>query len=219
MDHNMFQMAWNFTIAKYDVLLAALGTQLYLVFLSSVLTTVIGIPLGIALHRLPKVRTLILKIIGALYTIPILAMFGLLIPFFGTGTKSALISLTIYGILPILYNTYAGINGVSPGVKEAARGMGVNDWQMLTKVELPLALPVIIGGIKTSIVLNISVATYAAFIGAGGLGMIIIQGMRTFHEGMLLVGTLLVAAIAILAERLLMLFETKVTNTMKGLHP
>jgi osmoprotectant transport system permease protein len=216
MEHHMLSMAWEYTVANYPDLLAALGIQLELVFLASILTTLIGVPVGIALNRLPRIRKPVLKITGALYTIPILAMFGLLIPLFGTGTISALISLTIYGILPILHNTYAGINGVSPAVKEAARGMGVNGWQMLTKVELPLAMPVIIAGIRTSIVLNISVATYAAFIGAGGLGMIIIQGMRTFHDGMLFVGMLMVAALAILAERLLNLFELKVSETMKG---
>lgn len=216
MEQNVIVLAWNFVTTQYTVLLAALGVQLYLVFVASILTTAIGVPLGIILNRMPKIRTLVIKIAGALYTIPILAMFGLLIPLCGTGTKSALISLSIYGILPILNNTYAGIREVSPAAKEAARGMGVNSWQMLTKVELPLALPVIIAGIKTSIVLNISVATYAAFIGAGGLGMIIIQGMRTFHGGMLVAGTVLVAAIAIFTERLLNLFEAKVARTIKG---
>jgi osmoprotectant transport system permease protein len=216
MELKMFVMAWKYTIVKYDVLLSALGEQFYLVFLASVLTTGIGLPLGIVLTRMPRIRTVILKIAGTLYTIPVLAMFGLLIPIFGIGNKSALIALTVYGILPILHNTYTGILEVSPAAKEAARGLGVSNWQMLTRVELPLALPFIIAGIRTSIVLNISLATYVVFIGAGGLGTIIVQGMRTFHEGMLITGTLLVALTTILSERILAIFETKVSRTMRG---
>jgi osmoprotectant transport system permease protein len=213
---NVFIEALRFSLDKYDVLLAALGVQFYLVFLSSILTIGIGMPLGITLHQAPRLRNIILKITGTLYTIPILAMFGLLIPIFGIGTQPALIALTIYGLLPILQNTYVGIAEVSPAVKEAARGMGASNWQILREVELPLAAPIIIAGIRTSVVMNISVATFAVFIGAGGMGTVIMQGMRTFQDGMLIAGTLLVAMTTVLTERILNWVQNRVAKNVRG---
>jgi len=201
---------------KPGVLLDAFNSQLYLVLVSSLLTTVIGVSLGVAIHRLPGLRQPILKIAGTLYTIPILALFGLLIPLLGIGNFPALVALVIYGILPVLYNTRAGLADIDPAVIEAAQGMGACSWQLLRKVELPLAFPKIIAGIRTSVVMNISVATFAVFIGAGGLGTIILQGIRTSQDGMLLSGTLLVALTAVTAERGLGWLQTRATQAIKG---
>lgn len=215
MEQNIFIDAFNYIVKRYDLLLSALGVQFYLVMLASLITVAVGVPLGVALTRLKLIKGFVLKVTGVLYTIPILAMFGLLIPLFGIGNRSALIALTIYGLLPVLQNTYVGIKEVSPAVKEAARGMGASNLQLLMRVELPLALPVILAGIRTSVVMNISVATFAVFIGAGGMGTVIMQGIRTYHNGMLIAGTLLVALTAVIAERLLGYIEARIARTLK----
>ena len=126
------------------------------------------------------------------------------------GQTPALVALVMYGMLPVLHNTYAGLRDVDPAVRQAARGMGADARQMLLLVELPLALPKIVAGVRTMVVMNISVSTFAVFIGAGGLGAIILQGIRTFHDGMLLAGTLLTALLAMTAEQLLKWLERKV---------
>ncbi|MBP2639548.1 MAG: opuCB1 [Firmicutes bacterium] len=200
----------SYVVTKYDVLLSALEFQLYLVMLSSLITIAVGVSAGILMTRFPGMAGPILKIASTLYTIPILAMFALLIPLFGIGELPAIIALVIYGLLPILHNTYAGIKCIDPSIVEAAQGMGASEWQLLKRVEIPLALPKIVAGIRTSVVMNISVATFAVFIGAGGLGTIILQGIRTFHEGMLIAGTILVALVAVIFERLLNWLENRV---------
>jgi osmoprotectant transport system permease protein len=143
----------------------------------------------------------VLGSVSVLYTIPILAFFGFLIPIMGIGTRSALIALVIYGLLPVIRNSCVGITQVHPMIKEAARGMGTNKWQLLMKVEIPLAFPVIFAGIRTALVMNFSLATYAVFIGAGGMGRIIMQGIRTFNTSMLLAGILLVVITTVILER------------------
>lgn len=213
---SVFSQALHFLQDRPEVLLEAFNRQLYLVFVSSLLTTLAGVPLGVAIHRLPALRQPVLKIAGTLYTIPILALFGLLIPLLGIGDFPALVALVIYGILPVLYNTRAGLADIDPAVIEAARGMGAGNGQLLWKIELPLAFPKIIAGIRTSVVMNISVATFAVFIGAGGLGTVILQGIRTAHDGMLLTGTLLVALTAVTAERGLGWLQAKADRAIKG---
>ncbi|MDR3561115.1 MAG: ABC transporter permease [Negativicutes bacterium] len=212
----MFAQSIRFLHDKPDVLLAAFNGQLYLVAVSSALTTILGVSLAIVIHRLPRLRQPVLKTAGVLYTIPILALFGLLIPLLGIGDFPALVALVIYGILPVLYNTRSGLADIDPAIIEAARGMGAGGWQLLWRVELPLAFPKIIAGIRTSVVMNISVATFAVFIGAGGLGTVILQGIRTFHDGMLLTGTLLVAITAVTAERALSWLERRAARSING---
>jgi len=194
---------WNYIVSKSDFWLSALGSHVQLVLWASIIVIVLGVPIGIFISRHKKLRDPVLSVIGVLYTIPILGLFGFLIPLMGIGLKPALIALTIYGLLPVIRNSCVGIENVSPSVKEAALGMGANRTQLLFKVELPLAFPVIFAGIRTAIVMNFSVATYAVFIGAAGMGTIILVGMRTFNEGMLVAGTILLAVTTVLLDRLL----------------
>lgn len=201
--------------SQYNVLWADLLIQLRLVLVASIATVVIGVPVGILVTGIRVLKNIVLKIAGVLYTIPVLAMFGLLIPIFGIGNEPALIALTIYGILPILQNTCIGIAEVSPAVLEASRGMGASNAQLLFKIRLPLAMPAIMAGIRTSVVMNISVATFAVFIGAGGLGTVIMQGIRTFQNGMLIPATVLVALVAMAAERLLALAEKAMARNVR----
>lgn len=209
MTRGPLQLFFDYVTTKYDVLWAAFWVQGQLVFLASAVTLVLGVCVGIWMTRRPKIAGLLLRIAGTLYTIPILATFALLIPLLGIGRTPALVALVMYGMLPVLHNTYAGLRDVDPAVREAAKGMGADSRQQLFLVELPLALPKIIAGVRTMVVLNVSVSTFAVFIGAGGLGSIILQGIRTFHDGMLLAGTALTALMAISAEQFLQWVEKK----------
>lgn len=158
-------------------LASALLTHIQISLISLFLAVLISIPIGIYLTNRKQVAETIIGASAVLQTIPSLALLGLLIPLFGIGKVPAIIALVAYALLPILRNTYTGINEVDPSLKEAATAMGMNQWKRLAKVELPLAMPVIMAGIRTSMVLIIGTATLAALIGAGGLGDLILLGI------------------------------------------
>lgn len=211
----IFADCFRYLLTRQEVIWPAMKIQLYLMLVASIITAAIGIPLGILAQRYPRLKAPVIGGAGILYTIPILAMFGFLIPMLGIGNKTALLAMVIYGILPVLQNTYTGINEVNPFIKEAARGMGASSGQLLLKVEIPLALPVILAGVRTSVVMNVSIATFAVFIGAGGMGSIIVQGMRTYNSGMLLAGTLLVAVLAVVVDRILGWLQGKMMKSIQ----
>ncbi|HEX8089716.1 MAG TPA: glycine betaine ABC transporter substrate-binding protein [Blastocatellia bacterium] len=177
--------------------------HLLLVLVATGAATVAGIPIGILLTRRPSLARPVLATANVLQTIPSLALFGFMIPLlgsYGIGRVPAIIALFLYSLLPIIRNTFAGISGVDRGVREAARGMGMTGWQMLTEVELPLALSVIIAGVRVATVISIGTATIAAAIGAGGLGMYIFRGLRTIDRTLLLAGALPAAILALGAD-------------------
>jgi osmoprotectant transport system permease protein len=176
--------------------------HLVLVLLSVGAATAIGIPLGVWVTRHPRWKRTVLGAAGAIQTIPSLALFGLLIPvpMLGIGTKTALLALTLYSVLPVLRNTVTGIEGVDPAVREAARGMGMTDGQMLRIIEMPLAAPVILAGVRLATVIGIGVATIAAAIGAGGLGVLIFRGVAMVDHVTILAGALPAAVLALLAD-------------------
>ncbi|MEL7221478.1 MAG: ABC transporter permease/substrate-binding protein [Bacteroidota bacterium] len=174
-----------------------------LTLLSLLLACIIAIPLGVFIARKPKAAGLTLGAAGILQTIPSIALLGSLIPILGIGVKPAIFALLIYAILPILRNTYTGITGVDKSITEAAQGMGMTPVQVLQKVELPLALPVVLAGIRTAAVINVGVATLAAYIGAGGLGDFIFKGIALNNGDMILAGALPAALLAIIFDQLL----------------
>lgn len=174
--------------------------HLILVIIALTIAIIIGIPLGVIITRKKSLRQPILVIANTLQTIPSLALFGLLIPFVGIGAVPAVIALTLYSFLPIIRNTYTGIMGVDPAVREAGRGMGMTDWQLLTQVELPLAISVILAGVRVAAVLAIGIATIAAAIGAGGLGVLIFRGISVVNDQLILAGAIPAAAIALLID-------------------
>ncbi|MGI8468055.1 MAG: ABC transporter permease/substrate-binding protein [Pyrinomonadaceae bacterium] len=177
--------------------------HLFLVFVSTALAILIGVPLGILLTRKKSLQTPVLGIAKILQTIPSLALFGLLIPIAyigGIGAKTAIIALTLYSFLPIIRNTVTGIEGVDAKIKEAATAMGMTDFQILKMVELPLAAPVILTGIRVAVVIAVGVATIAAAVGAGGLGTYIFRGLRQNDNNLLLAGAIFSAILALLAD-------------------
>lgn len=174
--------------------------HLILVIIALTIAISIGIPLGILITRKKALRQPILAVANILQTIPSLALFGLLIPLVGIGAIPAIVALTLYSFLPIIRNTYTGIMGVDPAVREAGRGMGMTDWQLLTQVELPLAMSVILAGVRVAAVLAIGIATIAAAIGAGGLGVLIFRGISVVNDQLILAGAIPAAAIALLID-------------------
>ena len=179
------------------------GRHLVLVSVSVGLACAIGIPLGVFLTRRPAWNRLVLGIAGVVQTIPSLALFGFLIPVplvGGIGPRTALVALTLYGLLPVLRNTVTGIEGVDPAVRDAGIGMGMTDRQLLWRVELPLAASVILAGVRVATVVGIGLATIAAAIGAGGLGVFIFRGVAMVDDRTILAGALPAAALAVLAD-------------------
>ncbi len=177
--------------------------HLWLVGISMLLAVGIGLPVGIFLTRRPRLNRPVLGIANIIQTVPSLALFGLLLPVPWLGERAdrlAIAALTAYALLPIIQNTYTGITGVDPGVREAARGLGMTDGQLLLQVELPLALAVILAGVRVATVITIGVATIAAAIGAGGLGEFIFRGVAMVDNRLVLAGAVPAALLALLAD-------------------
>jgi osmoprotectant transport system permease protein len=185
--------------------------HIYLSFISIAIAIIISVPLGIWLTRHERVAGPVIGLTSIFQTIPSLALLVFLVPFIGTGKSPAIIALTIYGLLPILRNTYLGIKGVDQSAIEAGIGMGMTNRQVLWMVELPLALRVIMGGVRTAAVLIIGVATIAGLIGAGGLGDLIYRGLQTYNTGLILGGAIPAALLAILFDVVLKWMEQDVT--------
>ncbi len=193
-------------------ILARLGEHVVLVGMSMALAAAVAIPLGIVLTRRPAWRRPVLGAASVVQTVPSLALFGLLIPLpavGGIGTRTALVALTLYSILPVLRNTVAGIEGVEAAVREAGRGMGMTDAQLLRRVELPLAASVILAGVRTATVIDIGLATIAAAIGGGGLGVFIFRGLAMLDNATILAGALPAAVLALVADGALGLLERR----------
>jgi osmoprotectant transport system permease protein len=186
-----------------DQFLRLLTQHLQLTILSILIAVAVAIPLAVLASRVELVAKPMTWFAGVGQTIPSLAILGLMLPFLGIGFRPALFALTIRAILPIYLNAYVGIRGADRAVVDAARGMGANNSQMLLLVQLPLASPVIFAGIQTATVQNIGVATLAAYIGAGGLGDLILQGMAMVDPAVLLAGAIPVALLAMTAEVLM----------------
>lgn len=200
--------SWTSTLAeRKDELLSSLLEHIQISFIALFFAVLIAIPLGIFLTRRKRISEGIIGITAVLQTIPSLALLGLLIPLFGIGKVPAIIALVIYALLPILRNTYTGINEVDPSLIEAARAMGMNSTRRLMKVELPLAMPVIMAGIRTAMVLIVGTATIAALIGAGGLGDLILLGIDRNNTALIVLGAIPAALLAILFDLVLRRFE------------
>ncbi|SHL13100.1 ABC transporter permease/substrate-binding protein [Chryseobacterium polytrichastri] len=195
------QSLWQFIIEQHEKLLTQITQHLGLTFLSLLLAIIVGLPLGILIARKRKLSSSVLGVAGILQTIPSIALLGFMIPAFGIGATPAIAALLIYALLPIIRNTYTGITEVNPTVIESAKAMGMNKTQLLFKVELPLAMPVIIAGIRTAAVINVGVATLASFVAAGGLGEFIFGGISLNNTNMILAGAIPAALLAVVLDQ------------------
>jgi osmoprotectant transport system permease protein len=196
---NFFQ----FIVQNRGDVLAATLQHLWLVGVSTLLAVLVGIPLGIMIARWPRWNKPVLAGANIIQTIPSLALFGFLLPVPWLGERVdrlAILALTLYALLPVIRNTYTGIRGVDPAVVEAGRGMGLTDLQLLFWVELPLALSVILSGVRVAVVISVGLATIAAAIGAGGLGEFIFRGLAMVNNQLILAGAVPAAILALLAD-------------------
>jgi osmoprotectant transport system permease protein len=188
--------------------------HLVLVAVGTGVAVAVGVPLGVVLTRRPRLGAPVLGVANVFQTIPSLALFGLLIPLpllGGIGATTAIVALVLYALLPVIRNTYTGIRSVDPAVKEAGRGMGMTDGELLRMVELPLALGVIMAGVRIATVVGVGVATIAAAIGAGGLGVYIFRGVAMVNNTLILAGALPAALMALAADFLLGRLERRLT--------
>ncbi|MEO5996301.1 MAG: ABC transporter permease/substrate-binding protein [Chitinophagaceae bacterium] len=193
----------EFLSQQGDKILSQTLEHIGLTFISLFIAVCIGIPLGIFIAEQKKWAGTILGVAGVLQTIPSIALLGIMIPILGIGARPAIVALFLYALLPIIRNTYTGITGVNATVTEAARGLGMSRRQVLFKVQLPLSMPVILAGIRTATVINVGVATLAAYIAAGGLGEFIFGGIALNNTNMILAGAIPAALLAILFDFLL----------------
>jgi osmoprotectant transport system permease protein len=198
---------WQFMHQQSAKLLQQTVQHIGLTFISVFIAVLIGVPLGIYITRNKRAAGLVLGITGILQTIPSLALLGFMIPLLGIGPIPAITALFLYALLPVVRNTFTGINGVDPGVKEAALAMGMTAMQRLFRVDLILAFPVIMAGIRTATVINVGVGTLAAYIAAGGLGEFIFGGIALNNTNMILAGAIPAALLAILLDFLLSLVQ------------
>ena len=201
----------NFWSEYGSEILLKLWEHFYLSFLAIFLGILVAVPLGAAINRLKKGSETVIKVVGVFQTIPSLALLSIMIPFFGIGKIPAVIALFLYSLLPILRNTYVGIRSVDATYLDAAKGMGMSQMQRLLQIELPLAMGVIMAGIRVSTVYVISWTTLAAYIGAGGLGDYIFNGLNLYRMDLVLMGTIPITLLALLSDALLKHSEQKLT--------
>lgn len=192
-------------------LLVKTWQQIYISAISLGLGIIVAVPLSIILMKFPRVAKVVIAIASMLQTIPALALLAIMIPFFGIGKLPAIIALFLYSLMPILRNTYVGLMGVSPDTIDSARGLGMTNIQLILKVDIPLAMPVIMAGIRLSAIYVIAWATLASYIGAGGLGDFIFNGLSLYQTDLIFGGTIPVIILALLTDYLLGKLERKLT--------
>ena len=189
--------------------------QIYISAIALILGVLVAVPAGIILTRFPKTAKLVIGLTSMLQTIPSLALLAMMIPFFGIGKLPAILALFVYSLLPILRNTYIGLDNVDPVLKDSAKGMGMEPVQSIFQVELPLAMPVIMTGIRLSAIYVIAWATLASYIGAGGLGDLIFSGLSLFQPELIIGGTIPVILLSLVSDYLLGLLEKHMTPKQK----
>ncbi len=196
-------------------IITCLRQHIYLIVVSSTLAICTSVPLGLILTRkmFKKICGFVVALVNICQTIPSFAVIALFVGILGIGAKTAIFALWIYSLLPILNNTIAGINGVNPSIIDAARGMGMTKAQILFKIEVPLAFPVIFAGIRTAVVINVATAIIAAFVGAGGLGDLIIAGKNINRMQIMLLGAGYATMLALFIDSILGIIEKRLTTT------
>lgn len=202
--------------SRSNLIFDAFFQHIILSFTALAIGIAIALPIGMIVARYRDYAEPVIGVTAVLQTIPSLALFGFLVPLIGIGSKTALIALVVYALLPIIRNTYTGLTAIDPSIIEAGRGMGMTQNDILKRIELPMALPIIMAGIRTATVLTVGIATLATFVGAGGLGDVIYRGLQSYNNSLVLAGALPVALLAIAFDFLLKWVEKMVTP--KGLY-
>lgn len=209
---------FNYVQSDWDNIYAYTIEHLQLVSLAIVIAILIGVPLGIYLTTNKYLAGTVLQVASIILTIPSIALFGIMIPILsiinqGIGFLPALIALVLYSQLPIIRNSYTAIQNVDPNIRDAAKGLGMTTFQRLARVEIPNGLPLIMAGIRTATVLNIGIGAIAAFIGSGGLGVLINSGISRGNNNMVLAGAVFVSLLALIADYILKFIQKRITST------
>jgi osmoprotectant transport system permease protein len=208
---------YNLYIERFEFFSELFIQHIMLTVISVAFITAIGLTSGVFMTRNRYFAGFMLYLTSFLYTIPVIAMFGILVIFTGIGNTSSIIALVLYGMLPLIRNTYVGIRDDDQDIVESAVGMGCTDIQLLLRVQLPLALPVIFAGFRTMVVMTISLAGIASFIGGDGLGKAIWRGITTYYPAMTFAGSLLVAALAIVTDFIMGFVEKGLKKRILGI--
>ncbi|MFP4177439.1 MAG: ABC transporter permease [Acholeplasmataceae bacterium] len=203
-------------VDRFDFFRELFFQHLVLTAIAVAIITIVGISAGVFMSYNRAFANAMLTITGFLYTVPSIAMFGFLVTLTGIGNTSAVIALSVYGTLPLVRNTYVGIKEVDPFIIEAATGMGSTERQLLLRIKLPLALPVIMAGFRTMVIMTIALGGIASFIGAGGLGVAIWRGITTNYRELTIAGSLLVALLAVIIDQILNIAEKTIKKHVYG---
>ena len=202
----------NYVTDHYELILEKAGEHISMAGIGVLMACLVGIPVGFLIANNKKAANIVINVANIIQTIPALALFAFALPVFGIGPKNAIFALFLYALLPIIKNTLIGINNVDPSAIEAAKGMGMSKVQIMFKVEVPLAIAVIMGGVRIATVTVIGIATIAMLIGAGGLGQLIYQGISMDNREMIFAGAITSALLALLADFILGIVENKLTS-------
>ncbi|MFH7820309.1 ABC transporter permease/substrate-binding protein [Neobacillus thermocopriae] len=206
---------WNYSVANFDQIIELLGQHIYLSVISVLIATIVGIPLGILISREPKLSKPVIGTTNVIQAVPSLALLGFLIPFIGIGSTPAIVMVVLYSLLPIVKNTYTGLTNIDRDILEAAKGIGLTKSQTMRKVQLPLAFPMIMAGIRISAVTAVGLMTIAAFVGAGGLGYLVFSGVQTVDNNMILAGAIPACILALLIDFVVGKLEKSISYTNK----
>lgn len=202
---------WDYASNRWDRILELTLEHGLLILVAVMIAIAVGVVLGVAITYNKTLSRGVLYVCQVMMTIPSMALFGLLIPLLGIGFTTGVTGLVLYSLLPIVRNTYTGIREIDPAILEAARGMGMRERTVLFKIKLPMALPVIMAGIRTATVMVIGIGAIASYVGAGGLGELIFRGISRYHTDMILTGAICVSIVAVAADLLLKLLERRMS--------
>jgi len=211
MGMSIFSQYISFILERQDQILELTTQHLYLTFVAVFFAVLVAVPLGITITRFEKTAGIVIGIANTVQALPSLALLGFLIPILGIGSKPSIVMIFLYSLLPIIKNTYTGLANVDRAILEAGRGMGMTNWQLMKMVQLPLALPVIMAGIRISAVTAVGLTTIAALIGAGGLGQLIYRGISMVNNRMIIAGAVPAMVLTLVIDFLLNILEKLVT--------
>ncbi len=211
----MLSSMYSYIVDNWSTVVSLTIEHLQITGTAVIFAIFFAVPLGILLTRYRKISQVVLGMVGVLQTIPSLALLAIMIPFLGIGFRPAVVALFLYALLPIVRNTYTGVRDVTPGLVEAATGLGMTRFQVLMRVQVPIAIPVIFSGIRTATIICVGTATLAALIGAGGLGSLIYRGLQQLNNTLIFSGAILSALLALSLDFGLGVIENTITS--KGL--
>lgn len=199
----------NYFVRRWDLILDMTIQHLSVVLMALSISIVIGVTIGFIITLNKTLATITLSLVSMIMTVPSLALFSVMVPIFGVGSVPAIIGLVGYTQLPIIRNVYAGLMNIDPAVVDSARGMGLSTGKIMYKIKIPLAMPVIFAGIRTAVVLGMGIAAIAAYIGAGGLGVMIFQGINRANINMVMAGAIVISVLTIVVDRVLFYIQKR----------